>query len=97
VSARPRAGAEWGERYEALRAHALGQASLDIVPLGLALLRHRGVAAWMTAQTSAGESRAREDSRFSRWPTRHEFMAPRSELVQLLAGTALLATAGRAR
>lgn len=88
-------GPEWTRRYEALRAHATGEAPLAFVPLGLALLWHRGVAAWMAAESSAlsaggsGEEAARRKAVSP--PA-----APRSELVRLLAGTALLVARGRA-
>ena len=92
------AGPEWTERYEALRAHATGQAPLGFTPLGLALLRHRGVAAWMAAESSATESdppgqtsQKRDCSSMAQLDT------CRSQLVRLLAGTALLASRGRVR
>jgi hypothetical protein len=85
---------EWTRRYEALRAHAIGEALLDLVPLGLALLWHRGVAGWMTAECSATEvfaaaervGRARPGALGSR----------RCELVRLLAGSALFVARERA-
>lgn len=81
---------QWGARYERLRAHATGQAPLDFIPLGLALLLHRGVAAWMSAEGSRDDfgSRGwagRERDRASR----DERDARRSELVRLLAGAAV--------
>jgi len=88
-------GPEWTRRYEALRAHAVGEAPLAFVPLGLALLWHRGVAAWMAAESSAigaggwGEGTARRKAVLP-------LTAPRTELVRLLAGTALLVARGRA-
>jgi hypothetical protein len=88
-------GPEWTRRYEALRAHATGEASLAFVPLGLALLWHRGVAAWMAAESSAiGAERLGE--RVAGRNAALPLEAPRSELVRLLAGTALLAARGRA-
>ena len=92
------AGPEWTERYEALRAHATGQAPLGFTPLGLALLRHRGVAAWMAAEISATESeRSAQVYQKRESSSMDELDAPRSELVRLLAGTALLASRGRVR
>lgn len=86
---------EWTRRYEALRAHATGEAPLGFVPLGLALLWHRGVAAWMAAESSAiGAGGSVE--RGVRKRTAPALAAPRSELVRLLAGTALLVAQGRA-
>lgn len=106
-------GPEWTRRYEALRAHATGdtcatggtggtgEAPLAFVPLGLALLWHRGVAAWMAAESSAlgvlgvlgaGKSKEGIAGRHAALPLE----ASRSELVRLLAGTALLVARGRA-
>ena len=88
-------GPEWTRRYEALRAHATGEAPLAFVPLGLALLWHRGVAAWMAAEISAtdvegiGQQTARKKATATLAP-------PRSELVRLLAGAALLVARERA-
>jgi len=80
----------WVERYERLRAHAIGHAPLGFIPLGLALLQHRGVAAWMTAEGSSrdfasGEPAGRERDRAGR----DVGDARRAELVRLLAGAAL--------
>ena len=92
----PEVGPEWTERYEALRAHATGQAPLGYTPLGLALLRHRGVAAWMAAESSATESgRPWQSYQKGKHPSMDEFDASRSELVRLLAGAALLASRRR--
>jgi hypothetical protein len=88
-------GPEWTKRYEALRAHAMGEAPLAFVPLGLALLWHRGVMAWIAAEVSAidvegvGQQPARKKATAP-------LAAPRSELVRLLAGTALLVARERA-
>ena len=92
------AGGEWAGRYEALRAYATGEAPLDFVPLGLALLQHRGVAAWMAAESSATDSAFPERTcRTWQGSVKKEFIAPSSELVRLLAGTVLLVVRGRAR
>ena len=92
------AGPEWTERYEALRAHATGQGPLGFTPLGLALLRHRGVAAWMAAESSATESKLSGQAYQERdCSSMDELDTCRSELVRLLAGTALLASRGRIR
>lgn len=85
----------WLERYEALRAHVVGERGLGFTPLGLAVLRHRGVVAWMAIESRALQPApswtpaVREDESL-----RLEPAAARTELVQLLAGTALLAAAG---
>jgi hypothetical protein len=85
----------WQERYEALRAHVLGEGGLAFTPLGLAVLRHRGVAAWMETERRALRPApcwaplAVGDETLGLEPA-----GIRVELVQLLAGTALLAAAG---
>ena len=83
---------DWIERYEALRAHALGQAPLGFVPLDLALLLRRGLAAWMAADM--GSSDPRRFSHLGLGREEHEAEAtpeaPRTELVRVLAGMALL-------
>lgn len=86
----------WAERYEALRAHATGQSPLRFVPLGLALLQHRGVVAWMAAESSAVGSEPYGQA----YPKRERSSmdgvdAPRSELIRLLTVTALLTARGR--
>jgi len=87
----------WTERYEALRAHATGQAPLGFIPLGLALLQHRGVVAWMTAESSAvGSEPYRQTYPKRDWTTPMDGVdAPRSDLIRLLTGTAVLAVRGR--
>ncbi len=87
----------WVERYERLRAHATGQAPLGFIPLGLALLQHRGVTAWMTAAGSSDDFgfRVRAGRARERGP-RAEVDAGRSELVRLLAGAALRVATGSA-
>lgn len=83
------------ERYEALRAHALGDGRLGFVPLGLAILRHRGVVAWMDAEEAALDPTASAPKPLQEVGAEAEVLAPaRSELVALLAGTALLVAAG---
>ena len=90
------AGPEWAERYEALRAHATGQASVGFIPLGLALLRHRGVAAWMAAESSAAETALPSHAHKERGSSSMEQLdACHAELVRLLAGAALLASRRR--
>ena len=79
---------DWIERYEALRAHALGQAPLGFVPLDLALLLRRGLAAWMAADM--GSSHPRRSSDLGSGREEHGAEAPRTELVRVLAGMALL-------
>ena len=98
MSDRQSGGMEWAGRYEALRAHATGEAPLDFVPLRLALLLHRGIAAWMAAETSlAGGTLPERAGRDRETPSANEFSPSRSQLVRLLVGAALLATQGRAR
>ena len=77
-------------RYEALRAHALGQMSVGWNPLGLAILHHRGVAAWMAAEQSALQSRERIEPERRCELDRQPVCGSQPELVRLLAGTALL-------
>ena len=97
MSIQRKAGPEWAVRYEALRAHATGEAALDFVPLGLALLRQRGVVAWMAAESSAMQTELPELAVRDRGrPSRNGLDACRAQLVRLLAGTALLAAEGRA-
>ena len=89
---------KWVERYEALRAHAVGEGRLGFTPLGLAVLRHRGVVDWMEVesrvveQAVAGYAPSIESGRAEPAPT-----PVRSELVNLLAGTALLLATGGKR
>ena len=97
MSDRQSVGMEWAGRYEALRAHATGEAPLDFVPLGLALLLHRGIAAWMAAGTSVAGATLPERAGRDRELSGNEFSPSRSQLVRLLVGAALLATQGRAR
>jgi hypothetical protein len=60
---------------------------LSSVPLGFALLRRRGVAAWMAAETGSSEVEARPPLRVQAPATSG---AGRTELVHVLAGMALL-------
>ena len=83
---------DWVERYEALRAHALGQAPVDFVPLDLALLLRRGLAAWIAANVrslqpliSHKNGSGREEHGAEATPA-----TPRAELVRVLASMALL-------
>jgi len=81
----------WTERYEALRAHATGQSPLGFIPLGLALFQHRGVVAWMVAESSAvgleptGQACPKRDR-----SSMEGVDASRSELTRLLTDTAML-------
>jgi hypothetical protein len=87
----------WVERYEQLRAHATGQAPLDFISLGLALLQHRGVTAWMIAAGSSDDFGARGRAGRARdRESRDERDARRSQLVHLLAGAALRVALGSA-
>lgn len=81
----------WAERYERLRAHAIGDTPLGFIPLGLALLQHRGVVAWMTAEGSSDDvyARGRAGHRERDRGPRDAGDARRGELVRLLAGAAL--------
>ncbi len=80
----------WVDRYEGLRAHATGHAPLDFIPLGLALLQHRGVTAWMIAASSSHDVGGRGRAGRARDPeSRNERDARRFQLVRLLAGAAL--------
>jgi hypothetical protein len=89
---------EWAGRYEALRAYGTGEAPLDFVPLGLALLRQWGVTAWMAAERSFLEpGRAPRARRTDPARVPEELDGFRPQLVRLLAGTALLVAQGRAR
>lgn len=77
----------WAERYEQLRAHATGHAPQDFIPRGLALLRQRGIVAWMTAAGSSDDG-----GRRGAGPPRDrpgDGLDPRRrELVRLLANVA---------
>jgi hypothetical protein len=77
----------WAERYEQLRAHATGQAPLGFIPLGLVLLQHRGMVAWMTAAGSSDDAGGRA-GRQPRDRTGDALDARRRELVRLLADVA---------
>ena len=91
-------GESWLERYEALRAHVLGKGGRAFTPLGLAVLRYRGVVAWMEMESRALEPGPSRISPVLEAETSGlEFAPVRSELVALLAGTALLAAAGGQR
>ena len=80
----------WAERYERLRAHTPGDAPLGFIPLGLALLQHRGVVAWMTAEGSRADGgaagRAGRERAGEPWTP---LDGRRGELVRLLASAAL--------
>ena len=84
---------DWVERYEALRAYALGQAPLSFVPLDLALLQRRGLAAWIAANVlsrqplSSHQNGSGHEEGGAAEATRE---GPRTELVRVLAGMALL-------
>lgn len=78
----------WAERYEQLRAHVTGQAPLGFIPLGLTLLQHRGMVAWMTAASSSDAAAVRAASR-PRDRTDDALDARHRELVRLLVGVAL--------
>lgn len=90
---------DWTEQYEALRAHAVGEAPVGFVPLGLGVLHRRGVAGWMAVEWGAEVERApageqRIDGRGER---RGVDVSPfKLELVQLLATAALTLSQGRA-
>ncbi len=98
MRASPPGTGEWVERYEALRAYAVGEGTLGFMPLGLAALRHRGVVAWMEVEgrvverAVAGPVAPVEGEDTGSVP-----ISARSELVSLLASTALLVAAGGQR
>jgi hypothetical protein len=86
----------WVERYEALRAHALGGAPVAYVPLGLGVVRQRGVVAWMAVERRPASRRppmlgAREGVEG------RETDPLKMDLVRLVAEAVLLTTEGRAR
>ena len=83
----------WAAHYEALRRHALGDAPVAFVPLGLGVLRRHGLVAWIATEANA--------RRLAVTPVESMAMGSRptvsgasSELVNLLAGTALLVVKG---
>ncbi|MDP2528123.1 MAG: hypothetical protein Q8W51_00100 [Candidatus Palauibacterales bacterium] len=98
MSAPTRKACDWAARYEALRAQATGAGPLGFVPLGLAVLTHRGVVAWMVAEARsvepAGQRAAHESG--ARAPGL-DLPSARSELVGLLAHAALVVARGRGR
>ena len=77
---------------------------MEFAPLGLALLRHHGLTAWMAAEASAGrtartlgpgpevgpERRGPLEARPAAWSASPPSPPLQSELIGLLAGTALL-------
>jgi hypothetical protein len=73
----------------------MGEAPLTFLPLGLALLWHRGVAAWMAAEISATDVEG-VGQRTAQKKAAAAVTVPRPELVRLLAGTALLIARERA-
>ena len=85
------------ERYEALRAYALGERSLELVPLGLSLLRHQGLAAWMATEGKALTSMAATssaDNSAASSKAGPSLPGSCSELARLLAGAAISAAKG---
>jgi hypothetical protein len=81
----------WAARYEALRAHALGQAPVTFIPLGLGVLYSRGVAAWMKCEMESSSDRwAVAAEAKSAWKCKTNLSGLQAELAQLLAGAALL-------
>jgi hypothetical protein len=92
-------GVDWTEQYEALRAHAVGEAPVGFVPLGLGVLYRRGVVGWMVVGWRAGgerdpEGEARIEGRGERRAV--EGSPVKLELVQLLAAAALTLSQRRA-
>lgn len=85
---------DWVVQYEALRTHALGNAPAGFIPLGLGVVLRRGLPEWMTFWNAArrAQTTAVEEVEVKR---RRTEPANPSELVHLLAGTALLVTQGR--
>ena len=87
---------DWAAGYEALRAHALGEAPVEFAPLGLALLRHHGLTAWMLAEVSATRPQVGPARRgpvevgLGAWSAPSSPPSPlQFELIGLLADTAL--------
>jgi hypothetical protein len=81
----------WAVRYEALRAHALGQAPVAFIPLGLGVLCSRGVAAWMRCETvSSSNGWPVSQEKDPPWKSGTNLSGLQAELAQLLAGAALL-------
>lgn len=96
--ASPSGDGDWIERYEALRAHALGEGGLGFTPLGLAVLRHRGVVAWMDAESRVLEPAvSRTGPCLADEAAEPDLGSARSEIVALLASTALLVASGGER
>jgi hypothetical protein len=83
-------GVNWVTHYEALRAHALGEAPVTFVPLGLGVLYHRGVAAWMRCEALARSDPSQTPVRTGPHRRSEIDLSPlQSELVRLLVGAAL--------
>jgi hypothetical protein len=95
VSSVPSTGDVGLERCEALRAHVLGEGGLAFIPLGLAILRHRGMVAWMEIERRAmAPATSSAQPAFANETIEVSPGGVRTELIQLLASTALLAAAG---
>jgi hypothetical protein len=85
----PCVDAALAERYEQLRAAALGGGA-DCWRLGLGVLAGKGVAAWLHAWTSCpSPAPVREPSTPTRAPRPAPFGAEGAELVRVLAAMAL--------
>jgi hypothetical protein len=80
--------ADWQERYEALRSHALGRAPVAFVPLSLGILRRLGLAAWMVTATTNTPREYSAEGSVGLWQPVCD-SGNCSELVQLLASLAV--------
>jgi hypothetical protein len=92
-------GVDWTEQYEVLRAHAVGEAPVGFVPLGLGVLYQRGVMGWMELGGGQGGgwreegARGREGGQQASAVDSSPF---KLELVQVLAAAALTLSQRRA-
>jgi hypothetical protein len=83
---RPCPRGRWREQYEALRSHALGEAPVAFVPLGLGILQRFGLAAWMaTATTNTLPDFVGRRPSAPACPGHGGARAEQSELVEVLA------------
>jgi hypothetical protein len=85
-----------GDRYEELRAFALGQGGPGSMPQGLALVRRQGLPSWIAAWEHCRLGAARGGSPGTARPPTPLPLQPDApaELARLLAGMALAAVGG---
>ena len=83
--------------YEALRAQVLRESPVGVAPVGLAVLRHRGMAGWMAMEARAKADCGLDPGGQSEEAARRSSPSPppTRELVRLLVGAALLTMTGR--